>query len=285
MLHINIQSFLKNKDPLILLLNDLEERGSIVHAVGLCETFLNTQTEKTANMENYRAFHVVRNNKVGGGMSILIHNTVKTCNVINIRQNDSFEACALEVCYKWHLLCITKTYRPPNSDDKTFIEDFKLLLDKTKKYRLTFHCGDYNYDLLKSNLHKPSSEFFNIVIDDDCILYVTKPTRVTHRSSSLIDNIIVKSSVLRDNLSYIITDSMSDHYPCLLSYTIASNKISGDIVIEKRKITDDALLLIQQKLLFYDWLCLDNLGVNESYETLINIISAALDEYAPMKVV
>ena len=39
-LHLNIRSFNKNVDNLILLLNDLQEKGIVIHVIGICESFL-----------------------------------------------------------------------------------------------------------------------------------------------------------------------------------------------------------------------------------------------------
>ena len=39
-LHLNIRSFLKNVDSLMLLLQELQEAGVVVHVIGICETFL-----------------------------------------------------------------------------------------------------------------------------------------------------------------------------------------------------------------------------------------------------
>ena len=89
-LHLNIHSFHRNIDNLILLLKDLEERGIIIHAVGLCETFLSDVTKtiatvetflsdvtKTiATVENYKVIHQCRKNRAGGGTSILLHDSV-----------------------------------------------------------------------------------------------------------------------------------------------------------------------------------------------------------------
>ena len=95
MLHINIRSFHRNKDQLILLLNDLHERRIIVHAIGLCETFLTKNNESLAFVENYRLFHKFRADRTGGGVSILLHDSVMFRKLIDVPLNGSFECCAM----------------------------------------------------------------------------------------------------------------------------------------------------------------------------------------------
>ena len=46
---------------------------------------------------------------------------------------------------------------------------------------------------------------------------ITRPTRITHDSATLIDNIYVKCKQLGNNIvSCILTADISDHFPVLL---------------------------------------------------------------------
>ena len=75
----------------------------------------------------------------------------------------------------------------------------------------------------------------------------------------LIDNIFIHEPGRRKCYSFVLTDSMSDHYPCLLSMVLSSGVCdSPQIMMEKRKLTDESILKIQQELLFHDWSRLNN---------------------------
>ena len=176
-------------------------------------------------------------------------------------------------------------YRPPNSKDSEFFENLHATLECQTKLKLdiNFMCCDQNYDLMKSSQHKSTHECLSLMLDNGYVPYIIKPTRITHRSSSLIDNIYMKTKKLRQNLSFVIVDGMSDHFPCLLSVCLKEILVKTDVVIEKRKITDEALLKIQQSLLFTDWLLLNELNVNEAYEYLNGIVIDSLDRFAPKK--
>ena len=77
---------------------------------------------------------------------------------------------------------------------------------------------------------------------------------------------------------------MSDHFPCLLKYDLFKGKIHAeDTVIYKRKLSDNALLKIQQNLLMHDWTAIQHCDVNSSYEYLITTITYYLDQFAPVK--
>ena len=122
-------------------------------------------------------------------------------------------------------------------------------------------------------------------MDNLFVPYISTPTRVTHRSSTLIDNIYLQTkSELNKNFSYVIVDGMSDHYPCFVSYEVSKSK-PHDVILERRKLSNNAILKIQQDLLFQNWSCLDGLNVHQSYDKLIAVINSSLDRHAPVKYV
>ena len=134
---------------------------------------------------------------------------------------------------------------------------------------MSFICGDFNYDLAKSHLHNPTSEFYQNQLNNGYIPTILKPTRVTHTASTLIDNIFVRAWSFKNHHSYILVDGMSDHYPCL-SYSLLVNKnYREDFVIEKWKLNENVMLKIQQELLFEEWTVVEHLPVNKGYELLV----------------
>ena len=285
-LHLNMRSFLKNYDSLVMLLNDLQERGVIVHVIALCETFLNGLNMTTAKLENYKELHRCRENRLGGGISIFVHDRVKLIRVIDSPFNDNFESLLIEVSLNGNMFMLSEIYRPPNSDDTRFSEGLDEILTLVEKCKISFICGDFNYDLLKMHIHKPTEAFFGCLLDHNHAPYISKPTRVTYSSSTLIDNIFVKTPHLNKSLSYILIDGMSDHFPCFLSLELcAKRKSYPPVTFERRKITDDSLLKIQQDLLFHDWEILYDMSTDTSYEYLTSTITAVLDRHSPKKVI
>ena len=49
--------------------------------------------------------------------------------------------------------------------------------------------GDFNIDLLKVNIHAKTNEFVNDVISHGFLPKITRPTRITPHSATLIDHI------------------------------------------------------------------------------------------------
>ena len=74
---------------------------------------------------------------------------------------------------------------------------------------------DHNLDLLKSSTHKHTWQFIDEMTDKNLLPMITRPTRITHLSATLIDNIFVSKKLHRFYESAIILDDMSDHLSML----------------------------------------------------------------------
>ena len=72
---------------------------------------------------------------------------------------------------------------------------------------------DHNLDLLKYSKYRPTRDFIQIKENFDLVPCITRPTRVTHSSATLIDNIFVNTEQVRDLRSVILINDISDHLP------------------------------------------------------------------------
>ena len=102
------------------------------------------------------------------------------------------ELCAIELSSLHRNILVISLYRPPNTNELVFLENYKRLLSLLKKesgkqiimcmdhnfdlLKSTLHsktrsgkkiimCMDHNFDLLKSTLHSKTREFFNTNVD------------------------------------------------------------------------------------------------------------------------
>ena len=58
---------------------------------------------------------------------------------------------------------------------------------------------DHNLDLLKVNSHKKTKEFLECNLENGMIPQITKPTRITHTSAILIDNVMISKRTVWSN--------------------------------------------------------------------------------------
>ena len=84
---------------------------------------------------------------------------------------------------------------------------------------------DHNMDLVKSNTHQLTSEFISLNLDLLMMPVITRPTRITSNTATLIDNIIVEQSMLDLCTSNVLIEDISDHLPSMVSISgIKTNK-------------------------------------------------------------
>ena len=66
-------------------------------------------------------------------------------------------------------------------------------------------------------MHSQMQQFLETTLEYNLIPTITKPTRVTHNSATLIDNMLLKTENHELHQSKVDSiDNISDHYPSLI---------------------------------------------------------------------
>ena len=115
-------------------------------------------------------------------------------------------------------------YRPPSHNLHEFLESFQLLLERVTRDNKVCHImGDFNLDLLNTDSHSVTNEFINTSFSHMLYPLISKPTRITSYSTTLIDKIFTNNISARLKWSNgLIINDLSDHLPIfMLSYTEA----------------------------------------------------------------
>jgi hypothetical protein len=109
-----------------------------------------------------------------------------------------------------------------------------LLLTKLTSEKAKFIlAGDYNINILNHDTHCGSEKFLNNIFAHMCLPAITKPTRFSASSSTLIDNIIYNMPAqFGDAKSGLIISDISDHLPIfhLSDYCIGDTVMMGSRV-------------------------------------------------------
>ena len=134
-----------------------------------------------------------RSNRKGGGVGFLIKNTLKARTSDLTLNTDSAESLFIEVKGNQHNLLVGSIYHPPNTNVCDFTDSYQVLGEKLHKFKNVLIGLDHNLDLLKTSTHSLMQQFLEATLDTNLIPVITKPTRVTHSSATLIDNILMKS--------------------------------------------------------------------------------------------
>ena len=113
---------------------------------------------------------------------------------------------------------------------------------------------------------------------------ITRPTRITHTSQTLIDNIYTNITPNNNFTSGIILTQLSDHLPVFMFIGPQIKSKQKKIQLTLRKIKDAQLRQITDSLKQNDWSDLYNLkDVNEAYAYFLNTLKSVIDNIAPEK--
>ena len=85
---------------------------------------------------------------------------------------------------------VGEIYRIPNTSVNLSIQRYEAILQKMESSNSQVIIGtDQNFDYLKIKSYKPSNDLLHLYLAANIIPTITKPTRITHTSAILIDNI------------------------------------------------------------------------------------------------
>ena len=110
--------------------------------------------------------------------------------------------------------------RPPSGNIEAFTNKIQEILNAykgTDKY--LYIAGDFNLDLLKHSSKLLIQVFMDTMISYALLPLITKPTRVTPTSKTLIDNVF-SNNFVNSPASYIVLCDISDHLPLITSINV-----------------------------------------------------------------
>lgn len=288
-LHLNIRSLPRNHDHFVHYLSTLRHEFSII---GLTETWLQDSTSHLYDIPNYTSIHCCRSTRMGGGVSILLHESMQFIERKDLAiqaENGQIESMFIEIpassLTTAKSLIIGCIYRPPNSDIKTFISDLTLTLDAIdKEGKNCYLIGDFNLDLLKSENHSLTADFLNTLYSCSYFPTITKPSRITKTSATLIDNILTNSLTSPCTSGLLVTD-ISDHLPIfhIIEYVCNRDK---KIEYEKRKcrkFNRKNIDSFKHVLSEETWDCVqNNTNANSAYCDFMQIFNSHFDTCFPL---
>ena len=288
-MQLNIRGLLNKQENLKNLLDRIKKQKNL-DVVLIVETWLKKSTTKKIDIPGYKFIGSHREGKKrGGGVGILIANKLQW----RIRKDltlhiQNFENLTIEVKTDKEILLFSTIYRPPNTPEREFLKNYKRFLGKFTKNQLDhLIIGlDHNMDFLKSHIHTPTKNFIDLNLEHSLLPAITKPTRITRTTATLIDNILLGQSYQNFTCSKICIEDISDHLPSIvpLPDIEISNKPSKTIttrVLDQPKIDE-----IHKQLYSKDWKqMLTSHTVNDSYNIFHDTLQQIIDTVAPLKTV
>ena len=140
-------------------------------------------------------------------------------------------------------------------------------------------------DFTNHTKHPSTKEFINTNLDRNLIPTITKPTRITRNSATLIDNIIVGKQFHNFEANIGISD-ISDHLPLILKSYQPNLYKKQPLLITTRAINEAKCNNINSRLDEINWtLNLDGKSVNDAYTYLQASIMEILDQESPIQTI
>ena len=111
----------------------------------------------------------------------------------------------------------------PDSSVEVFHERVNDIMSTMQRENKTCYLlGDLNIDFLKSDGHKPTSDFLDTIYSHNLFPLITKPNRVTIHSATLIDHIITNDF---EKFPHISKEFYVHHFLTIVLYSMSPVRI------------------------------------------------------------
>ena len=280
---INTQGIKSKLDELDMLISDLKQPDIII----ISETWLKSGEEKFINIKGYTFEGIPRECKKGGGVGFLIKHGLIYRELIDLNKSSNdptFEHYFIELKGNHQNVILGSIYRPPNTNLDRFMVEYKSSLDRLNnmKNKEIILGMDHNINFLKHDVHPKTQEFIELNLDMNLLPVITKPTRVSTTSATLIDNIFVSNRLQHSINSAVIITDISDHFPCILTVNNFNQSKDRKTKITKRKLNKESLDKIKNDIGNIDWETeIKNQNVNKAFEIFHNKLLEILNLHAP----
>lgn len=279
--NMNIRSIPKNLQSFrdTILCNTILD----ITVLGFTEVRLDPNYVSLYELPGYIMYNNCRNVH-GGGVSIYASSEYDSSIVNHLVKSESYiETVGVELTIgknKCLFICI---YRPPNGNFQNFLTTMTNILSSLyeKTYHNIFIMGDFNINLLKE-YDTYVLEFTNLMFSFSLYPFITKPTRVTSTSASLIDHIW--ATHLEGNTgNYIVETDISDHYPILSQFKFDNVKQIPQYIY-RRTITRLSLDKFVSDLALVNWNSILHLTCcEEAYDLFYEEFYELFQKHFPIK--
>lgn len=251
--HLNICSLYPKFEEVCAELSLLTFKFDIIC---FTESWLTEATSGMLSMDNYESFHNFRNDRRGGGISAFVRGSYETSLVGELTNTTiDFESLFLEISVGSQRILCGVIYRPPSGNAKNFVDRLQEILTSLNRrhYAEIIFCGDFNFDLLNSETDLNVQLFLNNMFSYSLLPLISKPTRVSNNSATLIDNIFLTTPV--NYLSGIFISNVSDHFPVFVicKGLFLSMTDPSHVSYSYRSLTEQSLAGLYDALLDHDF--------------------------------
>ena len=251
---------------------------------GVSETWLIPGTPKDrVNIDGYKVFRQDRTHKRGGGVALYVKNNYKTKILKTPMDIIVPENIWVEIEIGNKKLVVGVLYKAPNIPYTIFSHCIEAFIKIYSNYDNVILLGDINIDML--DMDCASTKFFmeNFIEPLSLHQVITKPTRVTKTSRTLIDHAIVTNTKNVLVAECIDAPGISDHHLIFLAYSLKKPKFKPYTITTRnfKRINWDAFYQDLEELPWEN--SFNNSDVNSKVTIFETYTNELLDKHAPYK--
>ena len=235
--HMNIRKLGKHRGALVAYLSCLNMKFDVII---LTEVGKDSGCYIDNIFKNYKTVYDLPQINNYGGVAILVKNTLSPIERTDIKLDKScdctkcqIENTWMELKYQKKTVIIGGIYRHPGGNISHYNTTLEKTLPKIKKDDISIIGGDININLIsKESKH---DDYITTMNSHNYLPYITRPTRITSHSATLIDHLFMRVSskdIEKTILSGNLFCDITDHLPNFLILpwgTVRKN------IIERRK--------------------------------------------------
>ena len=247
----------------------------------LSETWLNEEQAAIVELEGYKKFHINRNTRKGGGVALYIDRNYnsKLVSKMSIAIDNIMECITVEMeIEKLKKITTSCVCRTAGSCINTFRKKLLDLYADTDNKIMLFVCGDFNIDLSNTFENNPTAEFINTMYTMSLYPSITRPTRITTHSATLIGNIFT-SVIDRKIVCGLLINDISDHLPVFITLqsSTRTKKDSKTTILTGHK-TKAAMNSLRNDLTHQNWNKVYVEDDDEGCESFLSTITALYEK-------
>ena len=214
-----------------------------------------------------------RHSRTHGGVGIFVHNSISyvTINLNKIGNDYDFEACAIKLMLStniYHILCI---YSPPAGNFTTLLLHFQSALTQLhSNTKNLIIYGDINVNYLQDSRNK--SLLNSLLVSFNLHIAVSFPTKISSKSSTIIDNIFIDESKNPDYSIIPVLNGLSDHDAQIILLRNTDLPIQQRQNISKRTFNNTTIAQFKTNLSYESWSNVFSDGdLDSSFNNFLNI--------------
>lgn len=239
---LNTQSINSKFDELKTFLSNICTGNSKVDIFCIQETWTNDFNR--FNIPGYLVFNSARSTGLRGGTAIYIKSHIFGTQIIDQRLfiDNIIETTAVKIDMNGFKAIVCSLYRPNCHNEmnnaeqiNSFMTAFIAILEFFDTLKLpVIILGDFNLNLFFLNdINSSATTLMDTISSFGYVQTISKATRLTEISATLIDNCFIKGLIPNVLFSGVITSDISDHFSTCI--TLKTNKIKKKRTVHHKK--------------------------------------------------